>query len=83
MSGKFQKNTKHKKKKNKLPLILSVVVLLLVAAIGAMLLYSGENNPVDNVAAEESKPADSVLVQDETVQIQETVPMKSSLDNEL
>lgn len=83
MSGKFQKNTKQKKKKSKLPLILGLVVLFLVAAIGAMLLLKpGEKQPGE-ATARETDPAGTVVVQDETVQIRETLPLRASLNNDL
>ncbi len=79
MSGKFQKNTHKKKKKSKLPLLPGFVIVLLVAAIAAMLMLlpSSEEEP----AVHETQP--NVTIQDETVQIQETAPVKVSLVNDL
>ena len=39
MSGKFQKNTKTKKKKSKLPLIIAIVALLIAACVGGYYLH--------------------------------------------
>ncbi len=78
MSGKFQKNTPKKKKKSKLPLIMGFVIVLLVVAIAAMLMLPDRQ---EASSSHETQP--NVTVQDETVQIQQTAPVKFSLDNDL
>ena len=86
MSGKYQKNTKRKKKKSGLPLILGLVILLLAGAIAAILFLKpgGKGQPgEESPAVSETAPADTVVVRDETVQIRETLPLRASLDNDL
>ena len=79
MSGKFQKNTKTKK--SKLPMILGVAAVVLVMLIGALLLMMpGENAATNNEQVESTQ---SPVVQNETVAIQQTEPLKVNLGNSL
>ena len=74
MSGKFANKTK---KKSRLPLILGIVVLVLVAALAAMLLLKPGEEASDTPASE------APVIQEAPVEIQQTQPIRTSLDNDL
>ena len=77
MSGKFTKKTK---KKSKRPLILGAVVLILAVALAAMLLKPGGNVSGD---PDGETNAEAPVIQDSPVEIQQTEPLRTSLNNDL
>lgn len=79
MSGKFVSKTQKKKKKKLLPAAIAVIVILLVFIAAMLLRLPGTEGKTS--AQDHQTP--NATVQDETVQIRQTEPMRTSLDNDL
>lgn len=84
MSGKFQKKTK--KKKNWLPLVLGIVILLLMAVLAALLiLWPASEAPVSGESATPDVSGTQVVpvIQDAPAEIRQTEPLRTNLANDL
>lgn len=77
MSGKYQKNKK--RKKSKLPLILGCVIALLIVVLAVLLLRM----PLEEEVTVSNAATEIPVVQDETVAIEETAPVRMGLDSDL